>query len=144
MYCNHMLLAGFIKISLFTHSQEYFKSRYKGFASAHTRTRKDEPKHPTDTDLHWLQPPISLSCFSLLISLMRLSLPCRDCALQMHEQVFPPKEMQSKCESNMTALPHNQTPHPQLHTTTSVGGKLSIFCTRHVKYAGHALIPPQL
>lgn len=39
MYCNHMLPVGFIKFSLFTHSQAYFKCTHKKrYASAHTRT----------------------------------------------------------------------------------------------------------
>lgn len=57
---------------------------------------------------------------SFLFFLMKSRLPCRDCMRQTHEQVFPPEERQSKWENDMTALPHNQTPHPELHTTTFV------------------------
>lgn len=92
----------------------------KRYASAHTRTRKGKHENNTDTVLHLLQTPISPSPFYLPVSLMRSRLPCRDCTRQTPEQVFPPQEMQSKWESNMTALPHNQTPHPHLHTSTSV------------------------
>lgn len=104
MYCNHTLPVGFIKFSLFTHSQAYYKRTHKKmYASAHTR-RGNKGAWTHYKHIHLLQTPISLSLFSLPISVMRSRLPCRDCMRQTREQVFPPEEMRSKWESNMTAL----------------------------------------
>lgn len=82
--------------------------------------RGEWSQNTTDTILHFIQTQVSPSLSSFLIFLMKSRLPCRDCMRQTHEQVFPPEERQSKWENDMTALPHNQTPHPQLHTTTFV------------------------
>lgn len=121
MYCNHMLPVGFIKFSLFTHSQAYFKCTHKKrYASAHTRTggngARTQQTQSYISYKHTFSPLFPLSSSPWLKS----RLPCRDCMRQTHEQVFPPEERQSKWENDMTALPHNQTPHPQLHTTTFV------------------------
>lgn len=121
MYCNHMLPVGFIKFSLFTHSQAYFKCTHKKKVCISTQQDRGEwSQNTTDTILHFIQTHVFPSLSSFLISLMKSRLPCRDCMRQTHEQVFPPEERQSEWENDMTALPHNQTPHPQLHTTTFV------------------------
>lgn len=47
MYCNHMLPVGFIKFSLFTHSQAYFKCTHKKKVciSTHQDRGGMEPEH---------------------------------------------------------------------------------------------------
>lgn len=71
-----MLLVGFIKISLFRHSQAYFRSAHKRYASAHTRPAKRRSVHPTHTTLHWLHSPISLSfLFTHLSDEIKVAMP---------------------------------------------------------------------
>lgn len=107
MYCNHTLPVGFIKFSLFTHSQAYCKGTHKNCMHHHTRGQERKSINTPHTPYICCKHPYSLFFFSLSllpISLMKSRLPCRDCTWQTHEQVFPPEEMRSKWESNMTAL----------------------------------------
>lgn len=133
MYCNHMLGVGFIKLSLFKHSQAYFK-RLKGMHQ-HTPEQGGESLNTTTcTVLHWLQSPIFFS-FYLPLSIwwdrgchavtvrgrhMNKCFPLRRCNLNR-------KATWQLCHI-IKCHTHSYTPPLLLRE-----GRLSVLCFMHVK-----------
>lgn len=124
MYCNHTLAVGFIKFSLFTHSQAYCERTHKKVCIS---THKDRGKKSINTPRTQ-----SYTCYKHpFLSLFPLC-PClwwdRGCHAvtvrgRRTNKCFPLR----RCDLNGKATwqlcserPHNQTPHPLLHTATSV------------------------
>ncbi len=123
MYCNHTLPVGFIKLSLFAHSQACCKRTHKKGMHQHTQGQ-GEKEHGHTTNAYTCYKHPFLSLFSLCPSLW-WDRGCHAVTVRGRRtnKCFPPR----RCDLNGKATwqlcserPHNQTPHPQIHTTTSV------------------------
>lgn len=130
MYCNHTVPVGFIKFSLFTHSHACCKRTHRKVCiSTHEDGGKRSMNTPQTQSCTCHKHPF-LSLFSLCPSLWwdRGCHAVTVCGRRTNK-CFPLR----RCDLNGKATwqlcserPHNQTPHPLLHTTTSVWEAFSL------------------
>lgn len=124
MCCNHTLAVGFIKFSPFAHSQAYYTRTHKKVCISTHKDRGEKSMNTPQTRSYTCYQHPFLALFSVCLSLW-WDRGCHAVTVRGRRtnKCFPLR----RCDLNGKATwqlcserPHNQTPHPLLHTTTCV------------------------